>query len=311
MFKVLSGIALFAFIAGCGGAASLPQSAAAPAIKRFTTSVSTTIYVSEGGTNDVILLNYPSFNKIGKIKNLHDPAGVCSDAAGNVWIVNSKSSKILEFAHNGHKAIASLSDSAAGLPFACAVDPTTGNLAVTSMHGTSGAGVLIYTGAQGAPTVYTSTSLAVAYFCGYDAAGDLFVDGLNSSYAFVLMELPVGGTALQPVNLSGTIGFPGGIAWDGQYLAIGDEAYNGGRTSVIDDVAVSGTTASIVATVPLQKSCDVTQFAFVTGTAGTTVVAPDACHNKLFTYPYPGGGNPSKVLKHFLYPIAAAVSVGT
>lgn len=314
----INSIALALLAAGCGGT-SLPQNASRPqqagnsagaragAPKHSTTSTSTTIYVSDGGTNDVTLLSYPSYNKIYKIKKLADPAGVCADASGNVWIVESKSNTLVEYAHDGKKHIGSLNDSAAGLPFACSVDPTTGNLAVTSMYSTSGAGVLIYTAAQGTPTVYTSTNLAVAYYCAYDASGNLFIDGLNSSYAFVLMELPAGATQLQSVSLSGTITFPGGVAWDGQYLAIGDESYQGGHSSVIDDVSVSGTSATIVATIPLNKSCEITQFAFLGGTA---VAAPDACRNVLHVYPYPTGGNPIKTLPHFQYPIAAAVSVG-
>lgn len=284
----------------------MPQSASSAQARQPTTSRSTTIYVSDGGTNDVTLLRYPGYAKIAKIKKLADPAGVCADSSGNVWIVNSKSSKVVEYAHNGKKRIGLLADSAAGLPFACSVDPTTGNLAVTSMNGTSGAGVLVYSGAQGTPTVYTSTNLAVAYYCAYDASGDLFIDGLNSNYAFSLVELPAGGTQLEPVSLGGTITFPGGIAWDGQYLAIGDEAYNGGHSSVIDDVTVTGTSATIVATIPLSKSCEITQFALI---AGSVVAAPDACRNDLLIYAYPAGGQPERALPHFQYPIAAAVSV--
>ena len=155
-----------------------------------------------------------------------------------------------------------LNDSAAALPFACAVDPTTGNLALTDINGQSNiGGVLVYAKAQGTPHVYSDPTLVVAYFCAYDASGNLFVDGLDQNYAFVLLELPVGSTTFETITVGGTIEFPGGIAWDGQYLAVGDQAYDGGRTSAIDDLSLSGTTATIVATIPLKKSCDVMQFA--------------------------------------------------
>lgn len=306
MYKAPLGIALVLLAAGCGGGSTFPQNAGSAPAHRTTTSTSTTIYVSEGGTNDVVLLRYPGFKKIAKIKRLSDPAGVCADASGNVWVVNSKSAKIVEYAHDVKKPIGSLADSAAGLPFACAVNPVSGDLAVTSITGTSGAGVLVYAGAQGAPVVYSSPKLEVAYYCAYDASGNLFVDGLNSSYSFVLMELPAGSTQLQQITLSGTITFPAGLAWDGQYLAVGDASYQGGHSAAIDDVSVSGTTATVVATIPLNKSCDITQFAFV----GSSVAVPDACHDNLLVYPYPAGGNPAKTVPHFQYSIAAAVSVG-
>ncbi len=305
------GVALALVVAGCAGG-SMPQNVApAPSNRtsaRPNTTASDLIYVSEGGINQVSVLNYPGFHRVARIKGFRDPAGVCADTVGNVWVVNSKSTSVMEFARGGRKPIATLDDSAASLPLACAVDPTTGNLAVTDMKGSSGGAVLLYTDAQGSPTVYNASNLAVAYFCAYDANGDLFVDGLDSNYAFVLLELPYLGKTFETIAVSGTIGFPGGMAWDGQYLAVGDESYGGKHAAAIDDLALgTGSTATIVATVPLQKNCDILQFAIVSG----KVAAPDTCVNTLFVYPYPGGGQPLKHASHLQYPVAVAVSVGS
>jgi hypothetical protein len=306
MYKPLTSVALALVVAGCGGT-SLPQGSGPLSNAPAATGSGTLIYVSEGGTNTVAMLKDPSYKAAGKLGGLHDPAGLCANASGDIWVVNTKSAKVIEYAHGNHKSIASLSDPAATVPYGCSVDPTTGNLAVTTVNGAKGGGggVLIYTGAKGTAKVYTSSSLAVAYFCAYDASGNLFVDGLDSNYSFLLMELPAGSTQLQTVTVKGSITFPGGIAWDGQHLAIGDDAYGGGRTAAIDQVSVSGTTASIVTTIPLDGTCDILQFAIVDG---TKVAAPDGCLNELFVFAYPAGGKAVKTVKNMQFPTAVAVS---
>lgn len=307
MCKPLAGAAVALILAGCGAASSLPQSTSFASSVPATTSKNTLIYVSEGGTNTVAMLKNPSLKAAGKLGGLHDPTGVCSNAAGDVWVVNEKASTVIEYPHDNHKSISTLNDSAATVPYACSVDPTTGNLAVTSVNGQKGGGggVLIYTSAKGSPVVRTSSTLFVALFCAYDAGGNLFVDGLNSDYSFVLMEIPSGGTQLESITVNGTIGYPGGIAWDGTYLAVGDDAYEGGRSTAVDDLTVSGTSATIKAAIPLPGSCDVMQFAIV---GGNKLIAPDACLNKLFVYAYPTGGKATKTLSNFQFPAAVAIS---
>lgn len=265
------------------------------------------IYVSESGDNRLSILSYPNYQRVGAITGLKDPVGLCADASSDIWVVNQKSTKVQKFARGGKKPVATLNDSAAALPLACAVDPATGNLAVTDMNGESNiGGVLIYANAQGTPKVYSDSGLVIAYFCAYDANGNLFVDGLDKNYAFVLFELPAGGTNFEQITVSGTIDFPGGVAWDGQYLAVADQAYQGGRTSAIDDLSISGSTATIAATVPLNKSCDVMQFALV---GGSSIAAPDACRDNVSDYAYPGGGDPIKQVDNLQFPVAAAVSI--
>jgi hypothetical protein len=265
------------------------------------------LYVSEGGANVVATLKVPSYKRASKLGGLQDPAGLCANSAGDVWVVNSKSFKVVEYAHGSKKHIGLLADSAALEPYACSVDPTTGNLAVTTIGGAKGGGggVLVYASAKGTPSVYTSSNLAVAYFCAYDASGDLFVDGLDSNYKTLLLELPFGATQLQTITLKSTITFPGGIAWDGQYLAIGDNAYSSKRTTVIDRVIVTGTSGTIVTKVPLNGTCEVLQFAIV---GGTQVAAPDGCLNKLFVFAYPAGGAAIRTVANLQFPTAAAVS---
>ncbi|MGA7201282.1 MAG: hypothetical protein WBX26_05585 [Candidatus Cybelea sp.] len=270
----------------------------------------TLLYVSDGGADEVLIYSYHAGKMVGKLTHLQDPAGVCSDPTGNVWVVNSASLTILQYAHGATKSKATLDDSGSANPLGCSVDPRTGDLAVTNLGTASGGGNLaIYTAAQGSATTYTDPDLMYVYFCGYDDRGNLFVDGLDGTYQFVLAELPSGGETLQTIGLSGSVGFPGGVAWDGKYIAIGDQYYQNKHTAAIFQYSVSGSAGTLVGTTVLSATCDALQFAIPKdGQQRTTVVVPDACLNSAAFYDYPAGGSPSITFSGFEYPVAAAVS---
>jgi len=266
----------------------------------------TLLYLSDGGADEVRVYTFPGGKKAGALKQVQDPAGVCSDATGDVWIVNSASFTIAEYAHGATKSEATLSDTGAGYPLGCSVDPTTGNLAVANLGTATGGGNLsIYTGAKGSAKKFQNSDLTYFYFCAYDDEGNLFVDGLNSSYGFVLAELPAGSGKLQTISLNGAIDFPGGVAWDGSYVAVGDQYYQGEHTSAIYQLSVSGSAGTVEGTTALTDTCDVLQFAIATN----TVVAPDDCSTSAGYYAYPAGGSPTKTVSGLTYPVAAAVSL--
>jgi hypothetical protein len=274
------------------------------------------LYLSDGGAHEVVVYSYPGGKLVGMLTSLKDPAGACSDAHGNVWIVDSASFEIVEFAHGGKKAEARLSDSGEANPLGCSVDPTTGNLAVTNIGTASGGGGFsIYAGAKGNAKHYQDSDLTYAYFCGYDNEGNLFIDGLDSAYSFVLVELPSGSEKPQKISLSGKVAFPGGVAWDGEYIAIGDQYYQGKRTSAIFQYSVSGSVGTLEGTTTLTDSCDSLQFAISGGRQkknqrGNAVAVPDACSSSAAFYDYPAGGSPTETLSGLQYPVAAAVSPG-
>ena len=273
------------------------------------------LYLSDGGADEVLTYSYPAGKKVGTITNLQDPAGVCSDPKGDVWVVNSASFKITQYAHGGTKPQATLSDSGSENPLGCSVDPTTGNLAVTNLGTASGGGNLsIYAGAKGSAKKYTDSDLMYFYFCGYDDQENLFVDGLDKTYHFVLAELPSAGATLQTISLSANVGFPGGIAWDGAYVAIGDQYYQTQHKAAIFQYSISGSAGTLEGTTTLPDSCDALQFAISSGGSkkeqqGNTVIVPDACSNSAAFYDYPAGGGPSVTLSGFQYPVAAALSL--
>lgn len=257
------------------------------------------LYVTDGGNDNVLMYAYPNLKPLGALDDTGDAQGVCADANGYVWVVPSVSPRILRYAHGAPKPKVSLSDSGATYPLACSVDPTTGNLAMTNLGSPSGGGnVFIWAGAKGTASKISDSAMSYAYFCAYDASGNLWVDGLDAKYNFVFAELPAGSQNLQTIALGG-VAFPGGIEWDGSAIAVGDQ-----QSSVIDQISVSGSSATIVGTTPLDGSCDVGQFAIFNG----NVFAPDVCAGDGNLYPYPAGGASQRAVSGLQYPMAAAIS---
>ena len=89
--------------------------------------------------DSVFVFSYPGLSQVGTLKSLNYSAqGECVDSAGDVFIATSNASytgTIFEYAHGGSTPIAELSDP--GYPWGCAVDPTTGTLAVSNLSDAS------------------------------------------------------------------------------------------------------------------------------------------------------------------------------
>jgi hypothetical protein len=263
------------------------------------------LYISDGGGESLDIYLLPGVTKTGEITDLEGPEGVCTDKTGAVWVVTWKDSKIIKYGHAGKKKLATLEASAGQRLLDCSVDPTTGNLAVTDLGGAAGAGSLfVFAGATGNPKQFVNSQLLEVFFCAYDASGNLFLDGLDKTYTFQLAELPAGSSNLKILSVNQTIVSPGGMRWDGQYLAVGDQAYQDGHDSAIYRLTVTSSGATVAGTTVLNKSCDVLGFAL----EAAKVVTADACENNVRFYKYPAGGNSNLLLKGFQYPVSAVVS---
>ncbi|MFY9632862.1 MAG: hypothetical protein WAJ94_14775 [Candidatus Cybelea sp.] len=244
------------------------------------------VYVSSVLSNDVYVYSYSTQQLVGTLTGFTTPYGLCSDKKGNVWIVNDGASQLVEYAHGGTSPLATLSDSGE-YPEGCAVDPTTGNLAVTNFYSQSGGGsVAIYAGAKGTATLYTDPSIAQYRFCGYDNEGNLFVDGATGSSTFAFAELPKGSGTFSDITLNRSVEWPGGVQWDGKYVAVGDT-----DAGVIYRAQPSG---SVKATTDLSGSSYVNQFWIVAPARRKhhkdTVLAASQDGGEFAYYNYPAGG---------------------
>jgi hypothetical protein len=261
------------------------------------------LYISDQGTGDVYVFNYPGGKLKGTLTGFADPQGECVDKKGDVWITLFSGQELLEYAHGGKSSIGSVSDPGYLLE-GCSVDPTTGNLAAADfagMNSTSG-GVSIYTDARGTPATYIDPGLYLVFSLGYDNKGNLFIDGENQvGGSFAFAELPKGSSTFTNITLNKTIGTPGGVQWDGKYVTVGDA-----KAGLIYQVKISGSSATVVGTTSLTGSDGVFQ-SFIDG---KKVVGPNVFSANAMLWSYPAGGSPVKTLTGFVDPFGSAVSKG-
>ncbi len=259
------------------------------------------LYVSDEGTDDVYVYSWPQGKLKGTLTGFDFPQGECVDKAGNVFIVNATLSEVLEYAHGGTSPIATLLDSGY-YPLGCSVDPTTGNLAVTNVESTgSGPGnVAIFAHASGTPTNFADSGLSYMYFCGYDNKGNLFVDGENAGSAFAFAKLHSGSKQFTNIMLNQTIGFAGGVQWDGTHVAVGDV-----NVGMIYQFTINRKTGTEVGSTALNGSARVFQF-FIWG---KIVVGPNTNSANVMFWNYPAGGTPTKTIEILHEPIGSTVSL--
>lgn len=181
-------------------------------------------YVSNDGQNSSLLeFDYPKSDKsIGQIPSASGLVGECGDvlygaAQRYFWVVAFNGAKVEEFAVGGTSPIKTLSVKSVDAPLGCAMDPGTGNLAVTIFNSNQ---VVIFRHASGPGKVY-STPLDQPDFDGYDNHGNLYVDG-TYGYYYVLAELPKGSSTFELVKLTNHPGYMSAVQYDGEYLTIGE-----------------------------------------------------------------------------------------
>lgn len=307
-----------AMLAGCGGSqpligntGAMPQGRAIstrpdagrswmnPTAKR-----EPLLYVSSSDNYQVYVYTYPKAKLVGKLVGFNLPAGLCSDGKGNVFITNYNGANIIEYAHGGTKPVATLSDPGTH-PSGCAIDPTTGNLAVTgilkSVNGPSQDGAFaIFSNATGTPSLY-SVPYATTEFCGYDKKGNLFVDGMGwgEEPRFVLSELRKGQTSAETVSLDNSPGGPGAVQWHGKTLSIGD------TYAQINQYAIKAGSGTQVGSVKVNSRMG--QFWI----QGSRVIVPTylGYNPPVQVYTYPGGAGPIKTITDPQSPYGVTVSL--
>ena len=316
--SVLATLGIFAgsvLVASCGGVEPLVVPNGAAQSHQASTSWAKSdakrnalLYETNGNDGSVNAYSYPKGTLEVHLSGFKEPYGVCADSAGNVWIVDDEASSVTEYAHGGTTPIRTLSDSGE-YPAGCAVDPTTGNLAVMNYEttGRGPGGLSIYRKAKGKPKTYSDSAISRGWFCSYDGNGNLFVDGYRSgSSGFQLAELPHGGNTFTNISVNQGITVPGGVQWNGNDVAVADE--NGPGNGVIYEFSISGSTGTEVSATTLDSSQNVHQFWI--DPAGNRVVVPSASLGTVGYWDFPAGGYPTKTISGLNIPEAVALSVG-
>jgi hypothetical protein len=310
------GSVAFAALAACGA----PQTSTTPPVQQNAPSAQNAgreqswmlpeaksedlLYVANVYT--ITVYSYPRGKLVGTLQNFYTPYGECVDKTGDVYITDGKFGKIYEYAHGGTKPIHTVNDPSYRA-YGCAIDPTTGNLAVANYSDNSArsGNVAIYRKARGFPKSYVGYGFYYYYYLGYDPKGNLYVDGLFGSYGdgFEFGELRKGGGKINPILLGQSIAGPGGIQWDGKYVALGDSA-----GAAIYQYTFAGSKATLQGTTHLTGAGDpVGQF----GIVGSRVVTANQFFSgsAVLVYPYPSGGAATKTITNgVFYPFSAVVS---
>ena len=313
----LSAFAATMILSACAGQ---QMGTAVGAIPQGLTSVATSAHgVAHKATssNDLIyavspnvgyVLSYPQGALLGSFNppTASHFLSACSDRNGDVF-ATVREGGVVEYTHGGTTAVETLNFD--GEPGTCSVDPTTGNLAVSNdLAGYGDVG--IYQGGQGEATYYTA-NLEIYSACAYDDAGNLFVEGTTSTADHVylaLTELPEGSGTFRALSLGKAPvkgRRPGGIEWEGSYLAMG-VSKPPNHPQEIWHVKVSGSGGTIIGKT---KAKGIYHWLI----QGNTLISPyKPDYENVAYWNYPKGGKPTGVINDGLAGLSAlTVSVGS
>jgi hypothetical protein len=258
------------------------------------------IYVADQGTGDVYVYTYPQGTLSQTLTGFASPEGLCSDKKGNVWVVDGYNEDIVEYAHGGSSPINTIYEENHN-PQGCAINPKNGDLAVANLsNATTTEGTIAVTKPKLKSlgwTFYKDSTYGSFWYCGYDDEGDLFASAFTGS-ATGLVELPKGASTITNLKSNQSLYGPGGVQWDGKYLAVGNEQ------STVYQFSVSGGKATKKSSTSLGGAKGVYQFWI----AGKDIFGADAGSGSVGVWKYPAGGSALKTITGFNTPLGIAIS---
>jgi hypothetical protein len=275
------------------------------------------LYVSGCG-EFVMVYDYAKGSLVGVLTGFILPQGQCVDKQGDVWITSSGEGSsglhaaIMEYAHGESIPLKRFVTNGAAI--GCSVSPN-GDLAVSNFDqefGSESGNIQVWKNASGPPEEYVSTSCRYVYPPAYDLKGNLYVEGLEQRMTATtsVCELPANGKSLRKVQVNQSIEYANGAAWDGKYLVLSGQAYNGYATILYQTTEGSKGDLTIVGKTVLRDSACESDSAgfyepFIVGRKNTPenkqqghilIAGNGACTYRFDFWKYPGGGNPYKEL---------------
>jgi hypothetical protein len=268
------------------------------------------LYVSSLDIPSVLVYDYATGKLAGEIFGRSQVEGLCVDKAGNIWIASVGLGKIFKYAHGGAHPIATLRDTNEA-PWGCAIDPTTGDLAVANFESDSGGpgSISIFKNAKGKPRVYPAPSeLLYLAFVAYGSDGTLYLDGTTQSGSgrtFGLASFKNG--KFTALSLNPAIPDARALAVVGSKLNIANDDDPGSPS--VDQYTVNGSNATKAGSTPLSDAYVVTGFDVV----GKTIVIGNSQgysqNGSVEYFAYPAGGSPTKSFTYTPYFIPQAIAV--
>jgi|SRR5579862_2660943 len=282
------------------------------------------LYVSNGN-GTVNVYNYSDGSVVGVLTKFTQPQGMCSDRSGDVYITDFKANKVYEYPHGGTKPSKSLKESPYH-PYACSVDPKTGDLAVANyaQRFYDEGNIRIYSPGSNEPVTYTGTSDDHFTGCAYDTHDDLFIlsDSFyyyySSEYYPVFYYLPKRATSFVKLDVPNPHYYSGwdyqyveGLAWDGKHWIVENDQYLDRFDINVDVTYVGATqlTGSYRGQGPLAFYQPTRK-----GKATQVVGASSSFSGKSAVeyWDYPAGGDPTSTITQDLdNPFGVAISLGS
>jgi hypothetical protein len=351
---VVSGTLALALLAGCSGAGvpaagsafsqpsvgaqsasvgpqiSQSSSVLRPGVPELHSNVPATAFVSneinaKGGASIIVSDASDNvvdiFNAAGKqtaqLTGFSQPQGLALDTAGNLYVADTGNSRIQVYAA-GFKGTPTTINDPGQSPASVAID-SKGNLGVTNiLTTTSGPGSVSFFNKGGTLLMTLSNvDFAKVIFDAFDDKGNLYIDGTNSSGAFVAGEV-VGGVSGNSISILATgnsVGYPGGIAISSKGKIAVDDQEN--VTIFTYNAPVKGSLGMPIATTPLTGAGDPISFAFTRtnkriwvadaaspDSAASAPRPPKVLVSSADKYRYPKGGASTKdiLFKHGAQP---------
>jgi hypothetical protein len=297
-------------LAACGNpgaGAAIPTSDRAAANRSYAQSWmspqakgSLLLYVSDYSNGEVFAYTYPVGDLVGAIYGA-GVRGMCRNKSGQIWIVNGSGSVKL-YAAGEWKPLKVLQVKGYD-PLGCAVDPKTGNLAISNLNGAKGGhgSITIFPNAAGKGTTHLDSAIYNFDFLAYDANGNLFADGQDNGNPKKFHLTKFSGGKFTAIAVTGaTINFPGGVQFVNNTLTVGDQdAQNG--SSIVYRMDENG---KILGSTVLTGSADCVQYFIYQ----STLVCPNASGPNAVLYAYPAGGKPTKTLPgNYSLPIGSLI----
>jgi hypothetical protein len=318
--RLLSVGAAASMLSGCGGSGVAPPGASSIAIQTqrgVALASGHRSWMLQSATNGdliygslasgeygpaVYVYSYPGGELVGKLTDFPSGyylQGLCTDRSGDVFVTaaqaeNTSQSNIYEYAHGGTSPIATLSDP--GSAAACAVDPTTGNLAVANAS-TGGGGdgdVAIYQDAQGAPTLHADSNIESFAFCAYDNEGNLFTSGSTQYYTSNLFELPKGSGSFTDISLNKSF-FVSSVQWVGGRLSAAEFIGGHHGEQPVYQIQISGSSGTVSEPTLLRSRHDRKTTTAQFWVQGGTILS-FYYWGGVGLWRYPKGGRPTKVI---------------
>jgi hypothetical protein len=286
------------------------------------------LYVSDQATDYVYVYKYGGKkDQVGRLTGFRQPDGQCVDAQGDVWITDTLSSAVVEYAHGRSEPMATLSTGDGNDPIGCSVAPNGDLAVVNSPNGSAPGNVEVFQNASGSATVYTDSGGCDLMFSpGYDLNDNLYVQGESKSYIGVC-ELPAGGSSLAPVGTGDVnLNYPGSVMWDGKYIALTQPDYmSSGHTVIFQMSENASGSLTEQYEITLKDDCsasfELTYQPFIVGKKNTpsnkyegfAVVGGNLdCSNRVAFWAYPAGGEPLSALPSApAEPSGQSVSIGS